>query len=113
MTANKDDIQPEMNKNKPEIPGSIESSKNSKSNGNWWQPAVAMFARMSGWIVAPVLIATFLGNWLDRKYSTAPWMLIGTVGAAFVISMIGLIMEATKEYKKIVNGGKKKKEKRN
>ena len=84
--------------------------KNKNGNANWWEPAVAIFARMSGWIVAPVLIATFIGRWLDRKYSTAPWMLLGTVGVAFVISMIGLILEATKEYKKIAGNGKKNEE---
>lgn len=67
----------------------------------WWQPAVMMFVRMSGWIVAPVLLGTLLGRWLDEKYDTAPWMLVGTVGIAFVISMVGLVIEVTREYKKI------------
>ncbi len=60
-----------------------------------------MFVRMSGWIVAPVLLGTLLGRWLDEKYDTAPWMLVGTVGIAFVISMVGLVIEVTREYKKI------------
>ena len=69
----------------------------------WWQPALLMFARLSGWIIAPVLIATLLGRWLDRMYGTEPWMFIGVVGVAFVISIVGLVLEATKEYKKIEN----------
>ena len=69
-----------------------------------------MFTRMTGWIVAPVLLAILLGRWLDRKYNTEPWMFVGTVGIAFVISMIGLVINATQEYKKIEreNGDKNK-----
>ena len=77
-----------------------DNAKSSKKQA-WWQPALMMFARLSGWIVAPVLIGTIVGRWLDRKYDTEPWMFIGVIGVAFVISIIGLVTEATKEYSKI------------
>ncbi len=67
----------------------------------WWQPAVKMSLRFSGWIVFPVLIAMFLGHWLDDKYNTEPWMFLIVIGLAFIISMIGLIKSATKEFDKI------------
>jgi F0F1-type ATP synthase assembly protein I len=73
----------------------------------WWQPAIMMFARLSGWIIAPVLIATLAGRWLDNKYGTEPWMFIGVVGVAFVISIVGLVIEAGKEYAKIEKTNKK------
>ena len=84
--------------------------KKSKGGEAWWQPALAMFARLSAWVAVPVIAATFIGNWLDEKYDSAPWGLIAIVGAAFVISMIGLVIEAAKEYKKI-NSSKKEDDK--
>lgn len=68
-----------------------------------------MFARMSAWIVAPVLIGTLLGRWLDRKFETEPLLFISTVGLAFLLSMFGLVKNVVSEYKKIekeLNRGK-------
>lgn len=67
----------------------------------WWWPAIAMFARLSGWVALPVLIGTLAGRWLDRKYSTEPWLMIVSIGISFVVSIIGLIRETMKEYKNI------------
>ena len=67
----------------------------------WWQPAVMMFARFSGWIVAPVIIGAVIGIWLDKKFNTDPWLFLVCVGAAFIVSMIGLVKNATEEYRKI------------
>jgi F0F1-type ATP synthase assembly protein I len=73
----------------------------------WWQPAIMMFARLSGWIIAPVLIGTIVGRWLDRKYDTEPWMFLGIVGVAFVISMVGLIKQVIEEFAKIEKANRK------
>ncbi|MBI4811842.1 AtpZ/AtpI family protein [Candidatus Falkowbacteria bacterium] len=75
----------------------------------WWQPALLMFARLSGWIIAPVLIGTFLGRWLDKKHETGPWLFLASVGAAFIISIIGLVKNVAEEYGKIDKNGKDKK----
>jgi len=80
--------------------------KKNQDDKVWWQSAVMMFARLSAWIVAPVLLATLAGKWLDNKLDSAPWGLIGIVGISFVISMAGLVMEASKEYRKIVGNSK-------
>ncbi|MCD4761814.1 AtpZ/AtpI family protein [bacterium] len=79
----------------------------------WWQPGLIMFVRLSVWIGVPVVGASFLGQWLDRQYNTEPWMFIGTVGVAFVISMVGLVVETTKEYKKIEKQNDTKKQENN
>jgi len=67
----------------------------------WWQPAVMMFVKLSGWIAAPIIIALYLGKWLDKKYDSAPRWLLICIGIAFLISMIGLVKETVREYKKI------------
>ncbi|MFH1583038.1 MAG: AtpZ/AtpI family protein [Candidatus Falkowbacteria bacterium] len=72
----------------------------------WWHPAVMMFAKLSGWIAAPVIIALYLGKWLDKRYDSAPWLLLGCIGVAFFVSMIGLVKETVREYKKIDHLGK-------
>lgn len=78
----------------------------------WWQPAVVLFVRLSAWIAGPVIIGTFLGKFLDQKLNTEPIMLISVVGFSFLISMAGLVRESAKEFKKIEDQEKRKKEKR-
>jgi F0F1-type ATP synthase assembly protein I len=74
----------------------------------WWQPALIMSAKLSGWIALPVLLGVFIGNWLDKKYGTEPWLFLATVGVAFLISMAGLVIEAKKEFGKIERDAKLK-----
>ena len=66
-----------------------------------WQTALVIFTRLSVWIGVPVVLAVFLGRWLDQRYNSEPWLFLITVGVAFIISMFGLIIEALKEFKKI------------
>lgn len=79
------------------------ADKDLKKNNQaaWWQPAVMMFVKLSGWIAAPIIIALYLGKWLDKKYDSAPRWLLICIGIAFLISMIGLVKETVREYKKI------------
>jgi F0F1-type ATP synthase assembly protein I len=69
-------------------------------NDNWGL-ALRVMAQLSGWIAIPVIIALFIGKWLDKKFSTEPWLLLATIGGAFLVSMVGLIMNALKEFKRI------------
>ncbi len=71
---------------------------------------MVLFTRLSGWIVGPILIAVFVGKWLDKKYGTGPWLFLATVGVAFTISMIGIVQDTMKEIKKIEREAKEKKE---
>ena len=75
----------------------------------FWQPAVLMFSRLSGWIVGPIILAIFLGKWLDKRYDTEPWLFLGCVGLAFVISMVGLVKDAFVEMDKLSRDEKNKK----
>lgn len=67
----------------------------------WWQPSLVIFARFSSWIFGPVIIALFIGKWLDKKYGTDPVLLLITVGLAFIVSIVGLLKTAREEYKKV------------
>lgn len=70
----------------------------SSKDNSLWQEALRIFSRLSGWVFLPLLAGVFLGRWLDNRYSSSPrWFLIFT-GLAFVISMIGLAIQAKREF---------------
>jgi F0F1-type ATP synthase assembly protein I len=71
------------------------------TNNDWWQKGLNLFVRLSAWIAAPVLLAVLVGKWLDTKFNSEPWLFLATVGLSFVVSMFGLIKEASQEFKKI------------
>jgi len=76
-------------------------NNSSSSNPPWWQPGLLLFFRLSGYIAIPVIIAVFVGKWLDERYGTEPWLFLLSVGLAFIVSMFSLIREAMKEFKKL------------
>ena len=67
----------------------------------WWQEAVTFFYAITGWIVAPIILALVIGNYLDQKYETESKYLLICVGIAFVISNVGLILQVIKYKKQI------------
>ena len=101
-----EEITPEINSANGSKPGHLDPARFAKANARqaeqaWWVPAVAIFIRLSGWLLVPLIVGTTLGKWLDRKYETAPWLFLTTIGMAFIISMFGLIKNALEEFKKI------------
>jgi F0F1-type ATP synthase assembly protein I len=72
-----------------------------EKNSVWWQKSVEIFSRLSVWIAAPVIIGSFLGKWLDKKFNTEPFLFIATMGVMFILSMFGLIKETMKEFKSL------------
>ncbi|MDO8668205.1 MAG: AtpZ/AtpI family protein [bacterium] len=90
-------------------PDNLENNK--KANGleaAWWQPAIIMFLRLSVWIAAPIIIALYLGKWLDKKFDMAPWLFLSCIGLAFIISIFGLVKNTTEELKKLEKSEKNK-----
>ncbi len=71
--------------------------KNKKNDKVLWVPALEVFSEISTWIAAPVILAAIGGKALDRRYGTAPWMLIGLAAVAFLISSYGIV-KAVKKY---------------
>jgi len=80
-----------------------------KNDKSWWRPGLVLFFKLSGWIGFPVIIALFIGKWLDKKYHTEPWLFLFSVAFAFLISMFGIIKESFKEMKKIEEDAKRQK----
>lgn len=77
----------------------------------WWQPGLVIFTQVTGWIASPIIIALFLGKYLDNKFQTKPWFFLGLTALAFFITSFGIV-RITKNYiKKIEKEAKKKKNK--
>jgi hypothetical protein len=78
----------------------MEDEKN-RPQAPWWQPGMVLFARLSGWIGVPVILAVFVGKWLDKKYHSEPWLFLLSVGVAFIFSTYGIIRDSLREIKRI------------
>lgn len=76
-----------------------------------WSIASRILVSLTGWIAFPVIVAVFIGKWLDKRYGTEPWLFLITVGVAFLISMFGLMVNAIREFKKIEQESRNQKNK--
>ena len=72
-----------------------------------WQPYVNLFFNLSAWLAGPVILALLVGNWLDARYSTEPWGVLGLIGVAFIISNIGIAREGRRMMKQLEAEGKR------
>ena len=72
---------------------------NQKNNAPWWREGVIMFMKVSSYIVGPILLASFIGNFLDKKNNSGNFYFYILIAIAF-ISTIYLIWKELKIYKK-------------
>ena len=83
------------------------------SKNQWLADALKMFARLSIWIVWPLLAAILIGNWLDQRHHSGQFWFYILVAVGFIISIVGLITQTLKYYKEVdkksigANGKKK------
>lgn len=61
-----------------------------------WRQALLVFGRMSGWVATPVLIALFIGRYLDAKKGTGNLWFFTFIAAGFLISVLGIYRESKK-----------------
>jgi len=85
--------------------------KEDKQENPWWQPGMLLFGRLSGWIGGPIIVALFVGKWLDKKYDSEPWIFLLSVAIAFIVSSIGMVREAKIVMDKITKEEELKKQK--
>jgi membrane protein DedA with SNARE-associated domain len=56
----------------------------------WWQDALSIFTKLSGWVILPLLLGFTLGRWLDSHYqSGSKWFFI-CIGVAFIVFTYGM-----------------------
>ena len=63
----------------------------------WWQPGLVLFARLSSWIIGPIIIAVIIGKYLDKIFHSAPWLFSISVLSAFIFSIIKIVRIGLKE----------------
>ncbi len=74
--------------------------KKKENNILWWKSGLALFSRVSSWIIGPIFFAVFLGRFLDKRYDIEPWIFLSIVGFAIVIAFFGIFRETKREMKK-------------
>ena len=78
---------------------SIIDMENNIKNTPWWRDGLIIFTKVSAYIAVPVILASFIGKYLDRKYNTGNLLFLVLIGIAF-LSTIYLIWKEMKIYKK-------------
>lgn len=68
---------------------------------NQFAQGLSLFWSLSGWLVGPIIVALFLGRFLDARYSTRPWLFLVCLGLAFVFTSFGIVRETFKYIKQI------------
>jgi F0F1-type ATP synthase assembly protein I len=75
---------------------------NDKKQINLKAEYMRIFARISAWIIGPVLVSLFVGKYLDKKFGTAPWILGVGLALSFTVSMVAIVKIAKKYDTKIL-----------
>ena len=75
---------------------------NDKKVPNLKAEYMKIFARISAWIVGPVLVSLFIGKYLDTKLGTTPWILGVGLTMSFTVSMIAIVKIAKKYDKDVL-----------
>lgn len=68
----------------------------------WWREGVLLSAKVSAYIAVPVIVTSYLGKFLDKKYGTAPYLFLILTAIAFA-STIYLIWKEVKAYQRKIN----------
>ncbi|OGI67240.1 hypothetical protein A3A05_02560 [Candidatus Nomurabacteria bacterium RIFCSPLOWO2_01_FULL_41_12] len=79
-----------------------------EKNQNWWKPGVEIFSQVSGWIVAPIVLALVVGKFLDTRYGTKPVIFLSLAGIGFLITCFGIVRIVRKYIKDIKDLADKK-----
>jgi F0F1-type ATP synthase assembly protein I len=82
-------------------------------NKNWWKPGLTIFLKVSGSIAIPIVIALYLGKYLDTRFNTAPWIFLGLTAIAFAVSLISLWKNLTSYIRNLEKEEKIKREENN
>ncbi|MFA6392956.1 MAG: AtpZ/AtpI family protein [Candidatus Paceibacterota bacterium] len=77
----------------------------------WWRDGLVNFAKVSASIAIPIIIALYLGKYLDEKFGTTPWIFLGLTALAFIVSLVSIyisMVKYIKDLEKTEKSGKNK-----
>lgn len=76
----------------------------------WWRDGLIVFFKVSAYIAFPIIIASFVGKSLDKKYNSDPFIFLTLIAVAFITTTFLIVKEA-KTFKDKIE--KEEKEKNN
>ena len=71
---------------------------------SYWRDPMIVFARIWGWVAVPVVLALFVGSWLDEKFGTKPWLFLATMALAFLVTVLGIMKEVNRYIRMNTDG---------
>ncbi len=86
----------------------MEENKNFNNKRMIWKIGLMLFLKVSTWIVFPVIIALFVGKFLDKYFNTQPWIFLFMTGLAFLVSTYGILKVVMKYAREIEKENKDK-----
>jgi F0F1-type ATP synthase assembly protein I len=60
-----------------------------------------VFAKVSVWIITPVIFSLIIGKFLDNKFHTTPWILGVSLALSFTVSMIAIVKIAKENMDRV------------
>jgi len=84
--------------------------ENNKITKPWWRDGVILFTKVSAYIAFPVIIASYVGKYLDKKYNTDQVLFFISVAVSFIFTIL-LILREVKIYKKSLEKSNQSEEK--
>lgn len=71
--------------------------ENNNKKEPWYKSEyIRVFSKISAWIIGPVLISALVGNYLDKKFNSSPWILGVGLAISFTVSMVAIVKIAKK-----------------
>jgi F0F1-type ATP synthase assembly protein I len=86
---------------------------NNTEDKAWWKPGLMMVSKVSALVAIPIVVALFLGKYLDAKYNTAPWAFLSLTFFAFIISLVSIWKSLLSYMKNLEEELREEKEKTN
>ncbi|OGF31644.1 hypothetical protein A2533_04115 [Candidatus Falkowbacteria bacterium RIFOXYD2_FULL_35_9] len=80
---------------------------NENNEKKWWQPAMKLFGELTAWVAGPIIVAVFVGDWLDERYNKSPWIFLISIGIAFIITNIAVVKKSIQAMNEISSNSKK------
>jgi hypothetical protein len=77
----------------------MENKEKTNTEAPWWRDGVVVFTKVSAYIAVPIILASYIGQFLDNKYNTGNLYFYISIAIAFLTTLY-LIWKEMKTYKK-------------
>lgn len=72
-----------------------------KSDNAWLRPVLTFYAKVTSWVIFPLVVAVLLGRYVSQSFGSQSWFFLAVIGG-FLITCFGIYREV-KEYKKTLD----------